>query len=413
MPTWLVIVLAVAAISTVFGLLTGWIAGTKRRDRLNWFALGFLFGIIALVVVAFLDDKPPALTGHGTENLVEVRGLKKWFPVQQGLIATLLSRGHTDYVKAVDGVDFTIKRGEVLGLAGESGSGKSTVGRLVLGLLDPSEGDVVIDGVNLAEISNEELREYRYKMQVVFQDPLASLNPRMTVGQAIEHPAQIHMEDVSPEERKRLVFELLEAVGMSPPDFFYNKYPHQVSGGQRQRIVLARALITRPELIVADEPIASADVSVQALLLQLMIKLKREFDLTYLFITHDLATTKYICDRIGIMYLGKIVEIGPLKAVFENPQHPYTKALLSAVPVPDPRHRRTEPLPKGEIPNPINPPNGCNFHPRCPIASMGVCDGDDPRLLPVPGSDDHFVSCHLRTGDFQHLDPLRSDSSAE
>jgi len=301
MPAWLAIALAVAALATVFGLLTGWIAGTNSRDRLNWFALGFLFGVIALLVVAFLGDKPPALTGHGAENLVEVRGLQTWFPVQQGLIATLLSRGHTDYVKAVDGVDFTIKRGEVLGLAGESGSGKSTVGRLVLGLLDPSEGDVVIDGVNLAEISNEELREYRYKMQVVFQDPLASLNPRMTVGQAIEHPAQIHMEDVSPEERKRLVFELLEAVGMSPPDFFYNKYPHQVSGGQRQRIVLARALITRPELIVADEPIASADVSVQALLLQLMIKLKREFDLTYLFITHDLATTKYICDRIGIM----------------------------------------------------------------------------------------------------------------
>ena len=222
-------------------------------------------------------------------------------------------------------------------------------------------------------------------MQVVFQDPLASLNPRMTVGQAIEHPAQIHMQDKTPEERKRMVFELLEAVGMSPPDFFYNKYPHQVSGGQRQRIVLARALITRPDLIVADEPIASADVSVQALLLKLMIKLKDDFDLTYLFITHDLATTKYICDRIGIMYLGKIVEIGPLKEVFENPQHPYTKALLSAVPVPDPRHRRTEPLPTGEIPNPINPPSGCNFHPRCPIAAMGVCDGENPPLLPVRG----------------------------
>jgi peptide/nickel transport system ATP-binding protein len=342
------------------------------------------------------------------ENLVEVTGLKKWFPVQKGFIANLLSRGHTDYVKAVDDVTFTIKRGEVLGLAGESGSGKSTVGRLVLRLLDATEGEVRVDGVDVGTLKREDLRKARSKMQVVFQDPLASLNPRMTVGQAIEHPAQIHLPDASPEERKQLVFELLEAVGMSPPDFFYNKYPHQVSGGQRQRIVLARALITRPELIVADEPIASADVSVQALLLELMIKLKEEFDLTYLFITHDLATTKYICDRIAIMYLGKIVEIGTLQEVFENPQHPYTRALLSAVPVPDPRHRRTEPLPAGEIPNPINPPSGCNFHPRCPIAAMGVCDQEDPALAPFEGADDHDVSCHLRTGAYRHLDPARS-----
>jgi len=396
------------AYSLALAFTTSWLAGKKRRNRTAWFLLGFLFSVLPLIVVAFIGEGPPPPTGLGGENLVEVRGLRKWFPVQQGLIATLLARGHTDYVKAVDGVDFAIKRGEVLGLAGESGSGKSTVGRLVLRLLDPTEGDVLLDGVDLATLSREQLRQYRYKMQVVFQDPLASLNPRMTVGQAIEHPAQIHLPDMPAEERKRMVFELLEAVGMSPPDFFYNKYPHQVSGGQRQRIVLARALITRPELIVADEPIASADVSVQALLLELMIKLRKEFDLTYLFITHDLATTKYICDRIGIMYLGKIVEIGPLQEVFENPQHPYTKALLSAVPVPDPRHRRTEPLPAGEIPNPINPPSGCNFHPRCPIAAMGVCDQQDPTLLPVEGSAEHLVSCHLRTGAFTHLYADRS-----
>jgi peptide/nickel transport system ATP-binding protein len=346
--------------------------------------------------------------GGARDALVEVSDLKKWFPVQKGFIASLLARGHIDYVKAVDGVDFVIRRGEVLGLAGESGSGKSTVGRLVLGLLDATEGRVLIDGVDLAGLSREELRRYRHKMQVVFQDPLASLNPRMTIGQAIEHPAQIHLSDTAAEDRKRLVLELLKAVGMSPPDFFYDKYPHQISGGQRQRIVLARALITQPDLIVADEPIASADVSVQALLLKLMIELKEDFDLTYLFITHDLATTKYLCDRIGIMYLGKIVEIGPLKDVFENPQHPYTRALLSAVPVPDPRHRRTEPLPEGEIPNPINPPPGCRFHPRCAIAQAGICDGETPALLPVPGVEDHAAACHLRTGEHTHLDPERT-----
>ncbi len=342
--------------------------------------------------------------GGEQANLVEVTDVKKWFPVQKGFIASLLSRGHVDYVKAVDDVSFTIKRGEVLGLAGESGSGKSTVGRLVLRLLDATEGHVKVDGVDLGTLKREDLRKARSKMQVVFQDPLASLNPRMTVGQAIEHPAQIHLPDTTFEERKQLVFELLEAVGMSPPDFFYDKYPHQVSGGQRQRIVLARALITRPDLIVADEPIASADVSVQALLLELMIKLKEEFDLTYLFITHDLATTKYICDRIAIMYLGKIVEIGLLTEVFNNPRHPYTRSLLAAVPVPDPRHRRTEPLPQGEIPNPINPPSGCRFHPRCPIAVEGVCDVEDPQMARTGASEDHFAACHLRTGAYQHLD---------
>lgn len=345
-----------------------------------------------------------------SEILVEAENLKKWFPVQKGFIANLMSRGHIDYVRAVDGVSFEIRRNEVLGLAGESGSGKSTVGRLVLRLLEPTSGTVKLDGIDLGELSKERLRQTRKRMQVVFQDPLASLNPRMTVGEAIAHPAEIHLPHLTLEERKRLVLEILGDVGMNPPEFFYDKYPHQISGGQRQRIVIARGLITKPDLIVADEPIAMADVSVQALLLELMLELKEEHDLTYLFITHDLATAKYICDRIAIMYLGKIVEIGAVDEVFKNPQHPYTRALLSAVPVPDPDHRRGEPLPRGEIPDPINPPPGCRFHSRCPIAQMGVCDADEPRLLAVAGDQDHTAACHLRTGDYQHLDlaPRRS-----
>lgn len=340
-----------------------------------------------------------------TELLVIVRELKKWFPVQKGLIASLMARGEKDFIRAVDGVDFDIKKGEVLGLVGESGSGKSTVGRLILGLLEPTGGTVIVDGQDLGQLSNEELRRARAQMQVVFQDPLASLNPRMKIGEAVEHPAKIHMPELSPHERKNLALKTFEEVGLSPPEFFYDKYPHQVSGGQRQRIVMARALITKPDLIIADEPIAMADVSVQALLLDLMVDLKNDLDLTYLFITHDLATTKYICDRIAIMYLGKIVEIGSIKEVFTSPQHPYTRALLAAVPVPDPRHRRTEPLPRGEIPNPVSPPPGCRFHPRCPIAVDGICNVEEPRLLPANEATDHFASCHLRTGDYREMDP--------
>ena len=345
------------------------------------------------------------MTDH--EALVRLENVSKFFTVPRGLIAGLRDRGEKPAVRAVDDVSFEIKRGEVLGLAGESGSGKSTVGRLVLRLLDPTAGRVFFDGVDLATLKPEEMRKTRSRMQVVFQDPLASLNPRMSIGKAVEHPAQIHMPELTAKQRRDEVYEIFSAVGLDPPKYFYDKYPHQISGGQRQRVVMARGLITRPDLIVADEPIAMADVSVQALLLDLMMRLKEDFDLTYLFITHDLATTKYLCDRLAIMYLGKIVEVGSLREVFTNPQHPYTRALLSAVPVPDPRHRRTEPLPKGEIPNPINPPAGCHYHPRCPIAQQGICDVEVPALLPFQGDTSHLVSCHLRTGAYQELDPDR------
>jgi peptide/nickel transport system ATP-binding protein len=329
--------------------------------------------------------------GGGTsDDLVRLEKVRKHFPVQSGLLANLLNRGHIPAVKAVDGVSFTIRRGEVFGLAGESGSGKSTVGRLVLNLLSPTEGRVFFDDMELQSLSSEEMRKLRSRMQVIFQDPMASLNPRMTVGEALGHPVRIHVTN-EPAKRRQVVTEILEKVGLAPAEQFYDKYPHQISGGQRQRVVIARALVTVPDLVVADEPIAMADVSVRSLLLELMMRLKDELNLTYLFITHDLATAKYVCDRVAIMYLGRLCEMGPLAEVYQHSGHPYTRALLEAVPVPDPRHRRTEPMPAGEIPSAINPPSGCRFHPRCSIARKN-CAVDEPELRELrPG---HLIACH-------------------
>ena len=324
------------------------------------------------------------------EVLIEVTDLKKHFPVQSSFLDTLFSR-EIDYVRAVDGVSFHIHSGEVFGLAGESGSGKTTIGRLILGLEEVTEGKVFFDGVDLTGLEPYELRGMRSLMQVIFQDPMASLNPRMTIGEAVGHGLKIH-DLGNAEEIRDKTHQVLERVGLIPSSFFYNKYPHQISGGQRQRVVIARALVTNPILVLADEPIAMADVSVRALLLDLMIQLKNELDLTYLFITHDLATAKYICDRIGILYLGKFAEMGDLRTVYANPLHPYTQALLAAVPVPDPIERRTQEMPAGEIPNPINPPSGCRFHPRCPIAEAR-CSEEEPEfreLMP-----EHFVACHF------------------
>jgi peptide/nickel transport system ATP-binding protein len=324
-------------------------------------------------------------------DLFRVTRLTKEFSVHGSVLDLLFAGGRKSVVHAVDEVSFEIREGEVLGLAGESGSGKSTTGRLLLRLIEPTSGSIEYRGRDLRHISRREMESLRRKLQVVFQDPNSSLSPRMSVGQAIGHPLAIHGLGSAGERRDR-VLEVMVRIGLTPAGFLYRKYPHQLSGGQCQRVVLARALVTGPEFIVADEPIAMADVSVRALILELMKRLKEEFNLTYLFITHDLATAKYLCDRIAIMYLGRIVELGSREELFARPHHPYTRALLDAVPVPDPDQRRTREVVRGEIPSAIQPPAGCHFHPRCPFA-MPKCREARPPLKEVaPG---HLSACLL------------------
>jgi oligopeptide/dipeptide ABC transporter ATP-binding protein len=305
------------------------------------------------------------------EPLVSIRDLQTYYSIRGSFADRLVGR-EAGVVKAVDGISLDIQRGEVLGLVGESGSGKTTLGRTLLGLARATGGSALFEGRDVTKLSEHELRSVRRRMQVVFQDPHASLNPAMTIGQAVAHPLQIHGLAGSSEQLRAQVIGALEHVGLAPAEQFLDKYPTDLSGGQKQRAVIARAIILNPVLLVADEPVSMLDMSVRAKILELMLSLKRDLDLTYLYITHDLATAKFFCDRIAIMYLGRIVEIGPAHAIYEDPKHPYTQALLRAIPEPDPARGAPRDLPRGEVPDAARPPLGCSFHPRCPKA-FGVC----------------------------------------
>jgi len=324
----------------------------------------------------------------------EIESLKKYFPVQKGFIDRLVSR-KTDYVKAVDGVSFSIRRGEVFALAGESGCGKTTTGMLMVRLIEPTSGKMSFEGRDISMLKGEELRRLRRKIQIIFQDPYASLNPRMKIGKTVGHPLEIYGLAKGPEKEKK-VLEVLNEVGLTPPEKFVDIYPHELSGGQRQRAAVARSIILRPEFIVADEPVSMIDVSIRTTIIDLMLNLREKLGLTYLFITHDLAIAKYISDRIAIMYLGKIVELGEKRELFSNPLHPYTIALLSAIPIPNPERKRKPMKLKGEVPSAIKVPSGCRFHPRCKYATE-KCKREEPTLIDRDG---HLVACHYE------IDPL-------
>ncbi|MGB3993237.1 MAG: dipeptide ABC transporter ATP-binding protein [Limnochordia bacterium] len=319
------------------------------------------------------------------EVLLEVRNLVKHFPIRQGIIFSK----QVGAVQAVDDISFTVRKGETLGLVGESGCGKTTTGRLILRLIEPTSGDIIFDGKNIPQLPKDEMRELRKEMQIIFQDPYGSLNPRMTVGDIIGEPLHIHKLARGAEREKR-VRELLEVVGLSA--FHARRFPHEFSGGQRQRIGIARALAVRPRLIICDEPVSALDVSIQAQVINLLQDLQKEFDLTYIFIAHDLAVVKHISDRVAVMYLGKIVELTDKNELYRNPKHPYTQALLSAIPEADPTIKKERILLKGDVPSPINPPKGCRFHTRCPKV-MDICKVEEPKF--VDSGNGHFVACHL------------------
>jgi oligopeptide/dipeptide ABC transporter ATP-binding protein len=360
-------------------------------------------------------DTVGASPGEGAESpLLSARDVSKSFDVRDGVFGR-----STGAVRAVDGVDLDIWSGEVLGLVGESGCGKSTLGRVLLGLLPADEGEITFDGIDVRQAKGRSERALRRDMQIVFQDPYSSLDPRTSVGDSIGEGLRAHGR--RPRARAERVAEMLDLVGLDPD--CARRYPHQFSGGQRQRIGIARALALEPRFLVADEPISALDVSIQSQILNLLRDLQSRLDFTLLFVAHDLAVVEHLCDRVAVMYLGRIVEIGTRDKVFGDPEHPYTEALLSAIPVADPERERDHTRLKGELPSPLDPPAGCHFHPRCPLAVDGVCDVEVPELLAPPTaepsevgspgdpvqavSSGHLAACHLRTGTHRDLDPTR------